>query len=166
MDSSRDSSIWRSLAVAFGDGLAFGVGMKLTQNASRPTAGPEPEDSTLPGRLEEIERRLARVERTPAALPASGAAPAPVQAQIDQKVLEAVVNALEARLKEHAGHVERRLAELEAKIAIELKALDRQDRAVEGRFEVLRQELAGELPKTVQDLESKLDAGTALLHQV
>ena len=34
MDKSRDSSVLRSLAVAFGDGLAFGVGMKLTQTAA------------------------------------------------------------------------------------------------------------------------------------
>jgi len=35
MQNSRDLSLWRSLALAFGDGLAFGVGMKLSQNAVR-----------------------------------------------------------------------------------------------------------------------------------
>ena len=35
MQTSRDSSVWKSLAAAFGDGLAFGVGMKLSQNAAR-----------------------------------------------------------------------------------------------------------------------------------
>src|SRR5580704_16942056 len=41
MQSSSDSSIWRSLAVAFGDGLAFGVGVKLSQNAARQIGAPQ-----------------------------------------------------------------------------------------------------------------------------
>jgi len=164
MESSRDSSIWRSLAVAFGDGLAFGVGMKLTQNAGRQAAAPGLEDNTLNDRLEALERRLARMERNPAALPQSPSAPA--QVQFDQKVLEAVVNALEARLKEQAGHMERRLAELDAKITIELKALDRQGRSLEGRIAALDREALADLPKSVQAVEAKLDERTSLLHQV
>jgi len=35
MQNSRDSSVWRTLAVAFGDGLAFGVGVTLTRSAAR-----------------------------------------------------------------------------------------------------------------------------------
>jgi hypothetical protein len=35
MPSSRDSSVWRTLAAAFGDGLAFGVGVALTRNAAQ-----------------------------------------------------------------------------------------------------------------------------------
>ena len=34
MQYSRDSSVWRTLAAAFGDGLAFGVGVALTRNAA------------------------------------------------------------------------------------------------------------------------------------
>jgi len=165
MESSRDSSIWRSLAVAFGDGLAFGVGVKLTQNAGRqaaaPTLSPRTEDKSLVNRLGDLERRLARMEQAPAAV----AAPAQVQAQFDQKVLEAVVNALEARLKEHAGHVERRLAELEAKITIELKALDRRENALDQRLTVLSRDQS-ELPKSVGELEARLDERTSLIHQV
>ena len=123
MQSSSDSSLWRSLAVAFGDGLAFGVGVKLTQNAARQMGAPPRSGSgagDLPERLASLEQTVKRIERAPAAT--SGG--------MDQKVLEAIVNALEARLKEHGGQVERRLADLEAKIAIELKALDDQDHAV------------------------------------
>jgi len=40
MLNSRDSSIWRSLAVAFGDGVAFGVGVKLTQPPPSRSVGP------------------------------------------------------------------------------------------------------------------------------
>src|SRR5580704_9414428 len=129
MENSRDSSIWRSLAVAFGDGLAFGVGMKLTQNAGcgSTSVAPPAESGTIPDRaaaerLERLEQRLERFERTPAAALAQGQG----AGAFDQKVLEAVVNALDARLNEHTGQVERRLAEFEARMAIELKSLHQQ----------------------------------------
>ena len=126
MQSSRDSSVWKSLAVAFGDGLAFGVGMKLSQNAAN---------------------HRDRIERGSATPPPVAAAP------FDRKVLEAVVNAVDERLKEHAGQVERRIAELEAKLALELKSLGKQDEALvsaleevrtgcETRIAALREELA------------------------
>lgn len=124
MQNSRDSSLWRSLAVAFGDGLAFGVGMKLTQNASKP---PAPRwDAGIedrPARLEELEQRLRRIEGAPA-LTSSG---------FDPGVLDAVVNALDARLAEHAGTVERRITEVEARLAVELQALRQQDHAIDSR---------------------------------
>src|SRR5580692_8473547 len=131
--SSRDSSIWRNLAVAFGDGVAFGVGIKLAQGSNRqPSAAPAPAQAALQlpasvqERLDQLEHRLAGIENAPP--PVIPAAPAP--APFDQKVLEAVVNALDARLKEQSGQVERRLTELEAKIAIELKTLERQDHSI------------------------------------
>jgi len=99
MQRSSDSSVWRSLAVSFGDGLAFGVGVKLSQARDRRNAG-------LPAASEE---RLEPPRST------------------DQKVLEAIVGAVDARLAEHAGQVERRIADLDAKIAVELKNLDDQD---------------------------------------
>jgi hypothetical protein len=128
MQSSRDSSIWRSLAVAFGDGVAFGVGVKLAQGPNRPPAGAPPvELPPAADRLEQLDRRLSAVEKAPApAVSLAPSAPAP----FDQKVLEAVVNALDARLHEQSGKVESRIAELEAKLAIELKNLERQDRSI------------------------------------
>lgn len=128
MQSSRDSSIWRSLAVAFGDGVAFGVGVKLAQGTQRPAGGAQPAVG-LPfaERLEQIEQRLSSIEHAPApAVSMAPSAPAP----FDQKVLEAVVNALDARLREQAGQTERRLTEMEAKLAIEFKSLDQQDRSI------------------------------------
>src|ERR1039458_776104 len=91
MESSRDSSVWQTLAVTFGGGLALGaVGMRLTQNVRRPAEPPAPPDGhPLAGRLDEIEQRLARVEH----------APAP-SAQLDHKVLEAIVGAVDAKLQE------------------------------------------------------------------
>ena len=122
MQNGRDSSLWRSLAVAFGDGLAFGVGVKLAQNAPGKTAAlPEAE---VAGRLAEIERRMERAERVPGAVSATGAA------GLDQQALEALVSALDARLKENAAYVDRRLADLQAKIALELKSLYQQDESL------------------------------------
>jgi len=143
MQSSRDSSIWRSLAVAFGDGVAFGVGVKLAQGANRPAdSAPAPAAApvlnAVTGRLEQIEQRLFSIEKTPPLV----AAPEP--APFDQKVLEAVVNALDARLKEQAGQVERRITELEAKLAIDLKALERQDSAIGARLQKRLEEVHGE----------------------
>jgi len=127
MDTSRDSSVWRSLAVTFGGGLALGaVGMKLTQNALRPLEAPlQPNTNPLAERLDRIEQRIQRIEHMPAAGPAV----------FDQKALETVVNAVNTRLQEHAAMVDRRLAELEGRITAELQLLHAQDRADAQRAE-------------------------------
>jgi hypothetical protein len=136
MESSRDSSVWRNLAVTFGGGLALGaVGMKLTQTALRPAeVMPRPEPNVLTDRLSDMERRLERVEHMPVS-PRPAAAAQPAAAQIDQKVLEAVIGAVDARLHEHAGQVERRLADMEARLAVGV----RQDHQIADQ---LRQEAA------------------------
>src|SRR5690348_5761192 len=96
MQSSRDSSIWRSLAVAFGDGLAFAVGVKLSQNAARQIgAARRAEPVDLSERLAQLAKTVNRIEHTPPALGGREQ-----KSGLDQKVLEAIVNALEARLKE------------------------------------------------------------------
>jgi hypothetical protein len=66
-----------------------------------------------------MERRLERVEQVPVT-------PRPAAGPIDHKVLEAVIGAVEARLHEHAGPVDRRLADLEARLAV-LQQQDRQE---------------------------------------
>jgi hypothetical protein len=43
---------------------------------------------------------------------------------LDGRVLEKVIVALEARLTEHVGQVDRRLAEIDAQVALDLKAVD------------------------------------------
>jgi len=123
MDSSRDSNIWRSLAIAFGDGLAFGVGMKLTQAAGRQIAASGTASHAMSDRLDRIEHSVKSIERAPSVSSAAA----------DQKVLDAIVSALEARLHEQTGQVDRRLADLDARIAIELNALDQQDRTLSQR---------------------------------
>ena len=145
MQPSRDSSIWRSLAIAFGDGLAFSVGMKLTQSALRPGgAAPAPNLTPLAERLDQLERRLAHAETVPVPPPAS-----PAASSFDKKLLEAVVQAVDARLREHAGQVERRLGEIETQVTREIVALRDQDRtvvsAVEARLAELQADFAGKV---------------------
>ena len=115
MENARDSSMWRSLAVAFGDGLAFGVGMKLTQNVSRQPGLAHSGANALADRYDRLEQRIDRLERTPIAALEAAAAPEPVG--FARKVIETVVQAVDERLNEHAKQVERRLAEFEARIA-------------------------------------------------
>lgn len=153
MQNSRDSSIWRSLAVAFGDGVAFGVGMKLTQSAARQPASSEPAGALLAGdRLEELEQRLTRLEQAPAAPPpgASGS--------FDRKVMEAVVNALDARLNELSSQMERRLTEAQAKIALELKALNQQDHAVASEAGSRMEEVRAKCDEQLAAFRKSMDA--------
>src|SRR5947209_9553687 len=92
MQSRRDSSVLRSLALSFGEGLAFSVGMKLTQGSG--------------ARLKQVETRVPAAEH-----PRQGSQ------RIDKKVIHAIVSALETRLAEHSGQVDRRLAGLESAIS-------------------------------------------------
>ena len=151
MESSRDSSVWRSLAVTFGGGLALGaVGMKLTQTALRPMEIPaRSEPDPVTDRLSSVERRLERVEQAPApARTAAAGRAAPAPAPMDQKVLEAVIGAVEARLHEHAGPMDRRLADLEARLAV-MQSVNEQDRHAAER---LRQEAVAFRTALEQDM--------------
>jgi hypothetical protein len=106
MQSRRDPNVLRSLALSFGEGLAFSVGMKLTQGAMRGKAPAEqPDFGPVVARLEEIEKRVQKAER-----------PRDPQ-QLDQKVIHAIVSAIETRLQETSANVERRLTEIEGAIA-------------------------------------------------
>jgi uncharacterized protein (UPF0335 family) len=133
MENTRDSSMWRSLAVAFGDGLAFGVGMKLTQNVARQPGLPQSGATALTDRFERLEQRMERLEHAPIA--ALEAAPAPEPVGFARKVLETVVQAVDERLNEHAQPMERRLAELEARIAEVRSQFDTEMVAVHNRVE-------------------------------
>ena len=169
MQTSRDSSVWRSLAVAFGDGLAFGVGVKLTQSGpARPAAGSpesEPEAAPVNDRLEQLEKRLASVENRPAAPPAPAA---PAAAPLDQKkVLEAVVHAVDGRLREERDQMDRKIAELEARIGADLKALRQQDHAIATAVENHLEELQDHFVAQVETVRLQLEADrTAVREEV
>ena len=153
MPGSRESSVWRTLAVAFGDGLAFGVGLTLTNNAARAatakTPQPYPDIRPLAERITEIEQRIDRV-RVPAAAPAPAAT---VNGTNIAKVAEAVLTAMDGRFGEIGDQMERRLAELEAKFRSELEAAEARDQtsaqhlegSTQARVEALRGEFAGAL---------------------
>lgn len=169
MQSSRDSSVLRSLAIAFGDGLAFGVGMKITQQAGRSQVSPVPAlaEPPLADRLDEIERRVQKVEKLPTAITVGG----PGQ-PFDQKVLEAVVGALDARLAEQTTQTERRLRDLEAKLTIELKTLHQQDHSVstglQNRMVELHEQFSGqvgEIRKRSDEAQAAYRTELAALHR-
>jgi hypothetical protein len=107
MQSHRDPSVLRSLALSFGEGLAFSVGMKLTHKAvgggSQPVEAPD--FGPIAARLEQIEQRVSKAERPREPQP------------LDQKVIGAIVSALETRLQENSGQVERRLSDLQSSLA-------------------------------------------------
>jgi hypothetical protein len=165
MENDRDSSIWRSLAVAFGDGLAFGVGMKLTQNVARQPGAPHNGVTALADRFESLEQRMERLERTPIAAPE--AAPGPGSVGFAPKVIEAVVQAVDERLSDQAKQVERRLAGLEARIAEVRSQFDAEMAAVHDRMEggmrgfAESEEQLREEIRRVADSSSSFDASAA-----
>jgi len=145
MRTSRDSSIWKSLAGAFGDGLAFGAGLKLTQTAAR-HAEAEPASGLAPaeGRIGQIEQRISRIEQTPAP-------------PFDRRVLEAVVGAVDARLKEHAGQVELRIAGMRS-------AIEQDQAAVRAALAQIVEERAAQIESRVPALvEERLEPVCAQL---
>jgi hypothetical protein len=107
MHSGRDQSVLRSLALSFGEGLAFSVGAKLIRNAARPAGGQlEPPDfAPVAARLEQMEQRMQKVER-----------PRDPQ-QLDQKVIQAIVSALETRLQEQAVTLRAEVKEMHREFA-------------------------------------------------
>src|SRR5215469_9290019 len=103
MKHQNDASVLKSLAVAFGDGLAFAVGMKLAQ------AGPK--------------KRAEIAPIAPPAAPVAAPAPAPAAAEsLDLHLLSNVIASVDAKLNQHLAKVERRLAESEAQTTEALKA--------------------------------------------
>ena len=147
MDKS-DSSLLRSLAVAFGDGLAFGVGIKLTQNAPG-KSGKAPAPSDEAARLARLEQRLERVERAPAALSGS--------ANLDPRVFDALSRALEARIQENAALMDRRLAELDVNVSLELKGLREQDRSLATASETGLAEMQKHLDEKLRSLVQQVN---------
>ena len=118
MEKSNQPSFLKSLALAFGDGLAFGVAVKLAQGPSKTREELMTDLGPLAERLRKVEDHKEQsqlIDRE--ALTKFGEG-------LDGRVLEKVIVALEARLNEHAGQVDRRLAEIDAQVALDLKAVD------------------------------------------
>ncbi len=157
MQSSRDSSVWRTLAVAFGDGLAFGVGVTLTRNAARLAAirSEPPEHRSLNRRIAEMEERTRRARA--AIAPPAAAAPPPIPSPA-----VAAQAALDGRFAELGSRIDRGLAELGSKIQGDLNFLDTQDHelaeGVEARLDGMRREIADSVAAQRQDIDAELRA--------
>jgi hypothetical protein len=150
MPSAVDPSLLRRLAVSFGEGLAFSVAMKLTESAMRPkpAAALPAADFVPPVRRVESAAPCTRqwdtprppvAEPQPAPAAAPNPAPAPTQAQIDQRVIQAIVGAVEKRLNEHAAQVQQRIAGLEASVTANVQAAT--GRRIEQETSVLRSQV-------------------------
>jgi hypothetical protein len=152
MQNSRDSSVWRTLAVAFGDGLAFGAGVTLTRSAARLAAprSPAPDLRPLHDRIGEIERRIEHA-RTVGMLPVAGS-------PLNHRAADAVLKAIDGRFTEIGGQIDRRLAELEVKVKIELGALDAQDHSLAEGVETRIGGLRGEIAEAVAAQRKSIDA--------
>src|ERR1039458_4117036 len=114
MEKSSQSSFLKSLALAFGDGLLFGVAMKLAQGPSKTREDEMTDLGPLAERLRRVEDHT-QIDKDALVKFGEGQ---------DGRVLEKVIVALEARLTEHVGQVDRRLAEIDAQVALDLKAVD------------------------------------------
>jgi hypothetical protein len=101
-------------------------------------------------RVAEIEKRVSESGRGAARAIAAGAAP------FDQKVLEAVVAALDARLNEQAGRTESRVTQLEARLAIELKSLHQHGDSA-GAVEKRMDELSAHFEEQIAALRRQAD---------
>jgi len=115
MEKSSQSSFLKSLALAFGDGLLFGVAMKLAQGPSKSREDTMTDLGPLAERLRNVEDHTQTIDKNGLMKFGEG---------LDGRVLEKVIVALEARLTEHVGQVDRRLAEIDAQVALDLKAVD------------------------------------------
>jgi hypothetical protein len=142
MKHQSDSSFLKSLAVALGDGLAFGVGMKIAQIAPKK-------------RFE-----AAPVELLAPPVPATAAPPAE---SLDLQVLSKVIAALDAKLAQHMGKVEQRLTDAATNTAAELQSLEsrqtRQALNTQDALDRIHASLTGRIETVEQDahaLEAKL----------
>jgi hypothetical protein len=148
MEKSNQPSFLKSLALAFGDGLAFGVAVKLAQGPFKTREVGMTDLGPLAERLRKVEDRKEQAQTIDKdALMKFGEG-------LDGRVLEKVIVAMEARLTEHAGQVDRRLAEIDAQVALDLKAVDTHTSAQTNAVE-----------KAIQDIERQVHDYVAAAQQ-
>src|SRR5580658_663445 len=136
MEKSSQSSFLKSLALALGDGLLFGVAMKLAQGPSKTREDGMTDLGPLAERLRKVEDHTQTIDKD--ALMKFGEG-------LDGRVLEKVIVALEARLTEHVGQVDRRLAEIDAQVALDLKAVDTHTAAQTNAVETAIQQIEAQV---------------------
>src|SRR5690349_14573091 len=140
MKHEGDSSILKSLAVAFGDGLAFGVGVKLAQSAARK-----------------------RAENPPTELAATAPAAAAPAESLDLQMLSQVFASIDAKLAQQTSNVERRLAESNSRSQT---ALEEIHAAMSARMEAVEREAAGRIEAALETrLQAYVDARVQAVEQ-
>jgi hypothetical protein len=149
MNGSRDAAVWKKLALALGDGLAFGVGVNLSNNAAaRMTPPARPDIGTLAERLTGIEQRIEKARQNHT-LPGA----------FQQKMVEAVVTVVDARLREQAAQIEKRVTdeiaalrgEMGLQIAANRQTAVEENDALRGQMTDLNRQLAESLAQLVED---------------
>ena len=156
MEKSSQPSFLKSLALAFGDGLLFGVAMKLAQGPSKTREDEMTDLGPLAERLRKVDDHTQTIDKE--ALMQFGEG-------LDGRVLEKVIVALEARLTEHVGHVDRRLAEIDAQVALDLKAVDTHTAAQTNAVEKAIQEVEAQVRDYVAAAQQSSDAQIAEVDQ-
>jgi hypothetical protein len=156
MKHQGDSSIFKSLAVAFGDGLAFGVGVMIAQVSSRKRAEAAPAE-------------LAAAPVAPPVPPATVEAPAE---SLDLQLLSKVLAAIDAKLVQHMGKVEQRVAQSEIQMGADLNALDNKQAQQSSRSQAALEEIHATLTERVKtaereakSVESRVQARVEVIEQ-
>jgi len=148
MTPKREESVWKSLASAFGDGLAFGVGAKLSHDATARVLPGRVEVRSLAERLLEMEQRIERARQNNA-----------LPGQFNQRMVEAVVAVVDNRLREQADRFERRLGEemaalrgeLSEQVALSRKHSDEANELLRQQMTTLHRQFAESLAKLVDE---------------
>src|SRR6266849_6967170 len=148
MHGTRDGAVWKKLASALGDGLAFGVGVNLSNNAAARITPARPEMGSLADRLTGIEQRIEKARHNNT-LPGA----------FQQKVVEAVVSVVDARLREQAAHLEKRMtdeiaalrAETGQQIAANRQVAAAENDALQDRMTALHRQFAESIARLVDE---------------
>jgi hypothetical protein len=156
MEKSSHSSFLKSLALAFGDGLLFGVALKLAQGPSKSREDEMTDLGPLAERLRNVEEHTQTIDKDALVKFGEG---------LDGRVLEKVIVALEARLTEHVGQVDRRLAEIDAQVALDLKAVDTHTAAQTDAVEKAIQQLEAQVRDYVAAAQQSSTAQIAEVDQ-
>lgn len=133
MKHEAESSLWKSLAVAFGDGLAFGAGIAIAQASPRSrqrTAGTEPAVNQPPE-------------------PQAVTQPEPES--LDLQILSKILAKIDATLATQMAQVEERLTAAEAFQAAQQAQLNARQQT---RLEEFRAALAGRIETMQQEVEA------------
>src|SRR5205085_781631 len=149
-----ESSILKSLAVAFGDGLAFGVGVKIAQGARKRT----PDATAEPA--------------VPAAVPIRAESAEPIDLQVLSKVLAAIdtrlskseaqlaadLKGFDARQTQQNSRSQAALEEIHASMMDRVSAVERSAQTVEARLaEAIRSAVESRIQQYVDAQVRKIE---------